>query len=270
MQGPGLVTGMFHAYIPLTVQRTSKDRIIIIADLGCQVNTPHKIGFIILARMSSQRLPGKALAQAGGQSILAHVAAGCRFRNQGQGELVLATTDQAADAPLAEAAAALGLPCFRGNAEDVAGRLLACAEAYHFDAFFRVNGDSPFTDPDLFSTARDIMVEAQCDFVSNIIQRSYPYGVSVELLRRDFFAEIYRRFATADEREHVTPWLYGHLDQINHRSLPLWPDNLPGLRMTIDQPADLEFFRQFLARRPATAPRPSLSEAIDYYQGRSP
>ena len=100
---------------------------------------------IVQARMGSTRLPGKVLADLGGRTVLDHVL-GRLARCRGLDEIVVATTDQGEDDPLAAAAAA-GATVVRGSAHDVLARYLVAARVSRADAIVRVTADCPVIDP---------------------------------------------------------------------------------------------------------------------------
>jgi spore coat polysaccharide biosynthesis protein SpsF len=83
----------------------------------------------VQARMSSTRFPGKVLAPLHGQPIVVHVvrAAGAAV---GPDNVVVATSDEASDDPLAEYLDSAGVSCFRGPLEDVLERFRLCARAH--------------------------------------------------------------------------------------------------------------------------------------------
>ncbi|CAO3459955.1 cytidylyltransferase domain-containing protein [Azospirillum largimobile] len=207
-----------------------------------------RVGAIILARMDSRRLPGKALARIGNRSLLWHVA--CRLpRPLFDAPPVLATTNRAVDDPLAAEAAALGLTVFRGAAEDVAGRLLAAADAQRLDGILRVNGDSPFLDAGLIHRAMGIFRQGRAACVTNLRPRRHPYGVSVELFRPAALRVCLARSLNPTDREHVTTCLYAHLDATDLHALDGADQNLGRddwrVRLTVDEPADLDALRCF-------------------------
>ncbi len=76
---------------------------------------------IIQARMGSTRLPGKVMADLGGSPLLYRVVERAR-RARGLSQVAVATTDQPADDRIAEACAAFGSGCFRGDENDVLDR----------------------------------------------------------------------------------------------------------------------------------------------------
>jgi spore coat polysaccharide biosynthesis protein SpsF len=51
------------------------------------------------------------------------------------------------------------------------------------------------------------------DFISNVRDRSFPTGMSVEFLRTSFYHDLIHKFNTSDYFEHVTLYLYEHEDE---------------------------------------------------------
>jgi spore coat polysaccharide biosynthesis protein SpsF len=206
------------------------------------------------------RLPGKTLTDVGGRPLIAHVLDRLALA-EGLDELVVATSTLALDDAIADWCAARGMVVFRGDADDVGGRVLAAAQAHGLDALARVNGDSPWLDPTLLTTAVRELREGDWDLVTNLLERTYPYGVAVEVMRTAAL-EAALAGARPEEREHVTKPFYrdpGGFSILNLRS-----DGLDSgdLRLTVDTEADLERFTALVARlgpRSTTAP---LSEVI--------
>ena len=209
----------------------------------------YRIGAVILARMDSQRLPGKAIAKIGGRSLLSYVA----------GQLpsdilctppILATSSRGIDDPLVEEAHDLGLLVYRGDVDNVAGRFLKAAVAHELEGVLRINGDSPFIAPELVRRAIVAFTSQKLDFVTNIRPRSYPYGVSVELVRPDILADCLKRSTCPDDREHVTRCLYGQIERLAHLNLTDSQHRIGGprtkIRLTIDTLKDFEAFRGFV------------------------
>lgn len=200
---------------------------------------------IVVARLDSSRLPGKALIEVGGIPLLEHVLTRAA-RIPGLGDLVLATSERAVDDPLADYAAGHDLPVFRGSTRDVAGRLLACAKSRGADYFIRLNGDSPCPDPELIGRGLTLCADGRPDFVTNLISRTFPYGVSVEIVRVASYAALYPRFEENGDREHVTSYLYRHAANLDIRRLVSHDPALAGVRLVVDTPEDLNRFRRLL------------------------
>src|SRR5882757_7748603 len=84
---------------------------------------------IIQARISSSRLPGKVLKDLCGKPMLLRQierVRQCRMADQ----IVVATSDEASDDPVAEFCAASHIACFRGSLGNVLSRYHAAALAF--------------------------------------------------------------------------------------------------------------------------------------------
>jgi spore coat polysaccharide biosynthesis protein SpsF len=205
-------------------------------------------GAIILSRMDSRRLPGKPLLRVRGRPLVDYILSRCRRLQAVGGHIVLATSDRAVDDPLADFARENRVPVFRGSAYDVAGRVLACARQFAFDYFVRVNGDSPLIEPALIDRAVRTAVDSRLDLVTNLFPRSFPYGVSAEVVRTAAFAEAYARMDRPDHHEHVTKYLYEHIDRLAYANIACLEGDMSRVRMTVDTAEDLDWFGRLVDR----------------------
>ena len=232
---------------------------------------PESIPAIVLARLDSTRLPRKALADLGGRPLVA--AAIERARAARLGPVALAATSRPVDADLAAWVRDAGIPLFRDDADvsDVAGRLLRAAGALapRAEWIARVNADSPFLDPRLLR-AGAALITPGTDYVTNLIPRTYPYGVAVELLR----VSALRRFAdaglTAEEREHATLALRTRLPAARIASLPPCPFALADERLTVDTPHDLDRLRAIVKDAGPAWTKKSYAQLLRAHQTGAP
>ena len=142
-----------------------------------------KIGAIILARLDSSRLPGKALIKINDRELILRVVDVCSRLN-GIKEVIVATTTRDVDTPLAEFIEKNGINCFRGDYQNVAKRFLDVMSQKELDAAIRLNGDSPFQRPFLINQAINIFLKGGYDLVTNVPGRRYPHGMSVEIISK--------------------------------------------------------------------------------------
>jgi spore coat polysaccharide biosynthesis protein SpsF len=164
------------------------------------------ISAFIQARMSSERFPGKVLAPFEGRAMIAVVID--RLRPAVAVErIVLATSDDATDDPLAHYVETLGIQVFRGPLDDVFARFQGCLAAHPCEWFYRVCADSPLLSPALLDRAARLR-SADLDLVTNVFPRTFPKGQSVELVRAETFAGIDARGLTGELREHLTGVYY--------------------------------------------------------------
>jgi spore coat polysaccharide biosynthesis protein SpsF len=203
------------------------------------------VGAIVLCRLDSTRLPGKVLRPVGGKPLLDYLLARAR-RIPELDALILATSDRAVDDPIAAYGQQRGLPVFRGPAEDVAARALACARHHGLRRFCRMNGDSPFVEPALVSLALRTAEEGEFDLVTNLCPRTFPYGVSGEVIDTEAFARAYRQMDRPEHFEHVTRYFYDNLEQFRFINIASAHGDQSAYRLTIDTEDDLHRFERVL------------------------
>jgi spore coat polysaccharide biosynthesis protein SpsF len=203
----------------------------------------HRVVGIVQARMGSTRLPGKVLKDIAGQPMLACVIERMR-RAQTLDEIVVATTELAADDIIAQLCCERGWPCFRGSESDVLDRYYRTALQFGAELVVRVTSDCPLIDPEIIDQHVIRMEErwAEVDFVTNMARQTYPLGLAVEALPLDVLARMKRMSTTAELREHVTTLAYVEPDwfRIEH---VLHRVDLSHLRWTVDTLEDLALVR---------------------------
>ena len=208
---------------------------------GCGVS----IVGVVQARVGSSRLPRKVLADLGGMPVLARVVERLR-RARRIDQIVVATTVLPADAPVAELAADLGVPCVRGSEDDVLGRYEQAAREWPADRIVRITADCPLLDPDVVDAVVAASDEATWDYAANINPPTYPDGLDVEVMRRSALARAAREATLRSEREHVTLHIRNHPERFRLRNVTQVPDR-SRMRWTVDEPADLAFARAVYA-----------------------
>jgi len=198
------------------------------------------VGVIILCRYDSTRLYGKALKKIYNRSILEWITlfiSECSKIDN----ICVATSNKKTDDIIEEFCNNHNISCFRGSKENVALRFLNCAKKQNLDYAFRINGDNLFVEPTLLSNMIDIVQQEAFDFISNVEGRSYPYGMSMELLNVSFYERIYNDFINERHFEHVTLYLYENTKLGNRKYLKNteWK-YLPGIHLAIDTNEDFK------------------------------
>jgi spore coat polysaccharide biosynthesis protein SpsF len=206
-----------------------------------------KIGFVILCRYSSSRLPGKILMEIKGKPILDYIIERLLSVNSNL-NVVIATSNEDSDHPIAQYCLTQEISYFRGSLENVAERFLQAAQAHDFDFVFRINGDNLFLDPDLIRLAIAHAETGQFDFISNVERRTFPKGMSIEGVDVSLYAKALRFFSTY-EKEHVMPYFYSNASQF--RTLFLYNNDIPemaGVQLAIDTLDDFEIANYIIDR----------------------
>lgn len=205
--------------------------------------TPIRI--FVQARMSSRRFPGKVLAPLAGRPLIAHVLERCG-RAFGPQRVVLATSVDVSDDPLAAFAAQEGQVLFRGDLDNVALRFQQCLAAHPCEWFVRISGDSPLIDPELI-VAVAARRGPQVDLVTNVQPRTFPPGQSVEVVRAASYAAIDTTSWTAEEREHVTLALYRRPAEYRARNVACRETGAARRSLAVDTREDLQAMEGLIA-----------------------
>ena len=198
---------------------------------------------IIQARMGSSRFPGKMLARLGDIPLLEWVLRRLQ-RATTLAQILLATSDGAADDPLVELATRLGVTVFRGSEFDVLGRFVGAAKMARADNIVRICADNPFIDPGEIDRLVKFFADYPCDYACNHQDRlgsGYADGFGAEILSADLLEKIASAATEECHREHVTLYLWDHASEYTLRALSAPADlAFPELRFDIDIPTDLE------------------------------
>jgi len=192
----------------------------------------------VQARMSSRRFPGKVLAPFRGKPLIWHVT-GAVARALPSVPLVVATSDEASDDPLAAYVRDLGFPVFRGPRDDVFERFRRCLGDYPCDWILRVNADSPLLSGHVLRTVHGLAA-MECDVVTTTAPRTFPRGQNLELIRTTTFAAVDPLRLTDEDREHVTRYFYRHPDEFQIVNVESGDAQLSGFSVAVDTIEDLQ------------------------------
>lgn len=207
---------------------------------------------VIQARMSSRRFPGKMLTPLCGRPLVIW-ALERAAKTPGIDGVVLATSTDSSDDPLAFAAQSAGFSLFRGSLDDVLGRFLAAAQSLNADLVLRLTGDCPLTDPEILSRLIALQKSTNADYASNISPPSFPDGLDAEIMTMKALNVANTQAKETWEREHVTPFLRERRDQFQVQNL-LSTDPAPQFCWSIDTPEDLQFVSELIAKTGKTDP----------------
>lgn len=204
---------------------------------------------IVQARMTSTRLPGKVLKEVRGKPLLQYeLERLAKIRSLGA--LVVATTANGGDDPVAALCAGLNVPVYRGSERDVLSRYYEAATLHRADAVARFTADCPLIDPELseevisYYAAHDRAV----DYCGLDIS-TYPRGMDTEVFSMRALEEAHREGREEAEREHVTYFIWNRPERYR-----IWRKgsgrDWGKYRLTVDTPEDFALIREILERLP--------------------
>lgn len=176
-----------------------------------------KIVCIIQARMGSERLPNKVMKDLLGKPMIEYTLTrlkGCKYID----DIILATTDKEEDNILAEYVLNLGYNVFRGNENDVLKRYKDTNDLYNGDIIIRVTGDCPLIDSVIVDNVITYFLANTYDYVRLDVPDTFIRGFDVEIFSKEALDRVYSIVSQKDEaiyKEHVTLYMYRHLDEFN-------------------------------------------------------
>lgn len=216
---------------------------------------------IVQARMGSTRLPGKVLADLCGAPLLQRQLERVR-RATSLDRVVVATSTDETDLPIAELCESLDVPCFRGDLNNVLARFLGAISEFNPEVVVRITADCPLISPSVIDSIVHSFFDSDCDYLSNTLDPTFPDGVDVEVVRVRALRALARLDTDIHEREHVTLGIYRRPEQFVVRNFTGDPD-LSNLRWTVDSPEDLEFVRWVYTKLFYTNPKFDLAEILE-------
>jgi spore coat polysaccharide biosynthesis protein SpsF len=204
---------------------------------------------IVQARMSSSRLPGKILADLGGQPVLAWVVRRAS-RTVGIDQVVVATSVAGDDDVVEALCKEQGFACTRGNLYDVLDRYVHAAREYDAEVIVRLTGDCPLIDAGMLAGNLRTFLSAQppLDFAANRLpsERTIPIGLDAEFCTMAALETAWREAQEPHQREHVMPFFYENPQRFNILHIKHQPD-YGRYRWTVDTQEDLEMLRAVVA-----------------------
>jgi spore coat polysaccharide biosynthesis protein SpsF len=210
--------------------------------------TPRVVA-IIQARMASTRLPGKVLADLGGQPVLSWIVRRAQ-RAKGIDQVVVATSVAADDAVIASFCKEQDFAYTRGELHDVLDRYMHTAHEFDANVVVRLTGDCPLIDSELLADNLHTFLSADppLDFAANRLpgNRTVPIGLDTEICTIDALETAWREAHEPHQREHVMPFFYENPERFRNLHIKHIPD-YGHYRWTVDTPKDLELLRMIVA-----------------------
>ena len=177
-------------------------------------------------------------------------------------DLVIATSSDRSDDPLATWAEAEGLTVYRGSLDDVLGRFVGVIAVYAPDTVVRLTADCPLASPRVIDAVIDYFTASDVDYCSNTLTPTFPDGLDVEVVRARVLTEIAEISTDPAEREHVTLGVYRRPERFTLANVA-GDSDLSSLRWTVDTADDLAFVRRVYEALYATTPGFDTGDILD-------
>ena len=200
---------------------------------------------IIQARTSSARLPGKVMRALCGTPMIEHVISRVRLA-QSFDQIIVVTSDEPSDDNLAEYCTGLNVEVLRGSLLNVASRFKLAIEKYRPTYFARICGDSPLYDPELLDLALRELTKGDWDLVTNTLKRTFPKGLSVEVMKAAVFLEAVDQITDPQDLEHVTRYFYNNKSRFKIKNIESELGDFSHISLSVDTLDDFNRIEKLL------------------------
>lgn len=194
-----------------------------------------EITFLIQARLGSTRLPRKVLLRLYKKSLLENICDRIPSSN-----IIVLTSDSPLDDDLENFCIAKSIDVRRGSEANVFDRFLDVVNELQTPYFARITGDNPFVEISNYGDMLDQMRHEKLDRILNV---NVPLGCSFEILTKESFLKQSTGVIDSFQKEHVTSAYYQNQDVYRCGVYRHKFKELSKLRLTIDEPLDLELAR---------------------------
>tara|TARA_Y100000588_G_scaffold395088_1_gene519739 strand:+ start:4819 stop:5508 length:690 start_codon:yes stop_codon:yes gene_type:complete len=222
---------------------------------------------IIQARMNSRRLPNKVLKRISGNPVISYVVKALQFCDN-ISDVVVATSKEEADQPIVNYCQEHNIRFLRGSLTDVAQRYRKVALQYGISSFVRICADSPLHDPATIDKAIKTFSSNNYDLVTNTFPRTFPVGVSVEVVNAESFLSSTKLFVSKHHREHVTRYFYDHPEKYKIFNLVFEPAT-PSISLAVDSKEDFSLVTKIIESMDRPPWEYSIREKIKLYREHS-
>lgn len=190
---------------------------------------------IVQARMGSIRLPNKVMREIGGVPMIELLLARLS-RSREVDQIIVATSRDKKNQPLADHVEKLGYQCVRGSENNVLQRYLDAAHVSKADVVVRITGDCPLIDATLVDEVIGSFKRQRVDYLTNTLPPTYPDGLDVEVFTLAALERAALESKDPFDHEHVTPYLRRlglfRIANVAHT------EDLSDLRWTVDELSD--------------------------------
>ena len=167
-----------------------------------------KIIPVIISRIESKRLKKKCFLKIYKKKNIIECIIKQLSRINKLEKPILAIPNNQINIPLKNFAIKNKINYFEGSSNNVFKRLLDTANIHNADYVLRLNGDSPIIDKDLIEKTIKQKNFSKFLYHTNILKRTYPYGISLQIINVSFLNNLKKIKMSQAQKEHITPLLH--------------------------------------------------------------
>jgi|TARA_B100001093_G_C26843661_1_gene1021731 spore coat polysaccharide biosynthesis protein SpsF (cytidylyltransferase family) len=195
----------------------------------------------IQARSDSKRFPNKIFQKINNKTILENIIDNLKKLNL---KIYICSTSRKIDRKIQDITEKNNCVFFAGNKNNVLKRLYECAKKNNADWLIRINGDSPLISAHIIKKAMNYKKKfTNFDIITNVFVRTFPKGMSVEIIKTECLKKLNLMNLSKINREHVTKYIYQNPNLFkikNFKSLK----NYSSVNLSVDTKKDLKFVKK--------------------------
>ncbi len=193
------------------------------------------------ARLTSSRLPGKALLELGGRSVI-DLAMDALSRIEADAYMVV--TDERSAGVIAPHARRRGFALYAGSSHDVLDRYVQAARRVGASTVIRATADNPLVSP---WVGRETIARHAAAQADHTILLGMPLGSGVEVVSRSALESAWAESNEDYDREHVTPFIYHRPERFRLVREPVPPELRCDVPVTLDTLEDYRLLSRIYA-----------------------
>lgn len=169
-----------------------------------------KIGLIIFARMQSKRFPGKVLFNLYNNKSSLKLIFDNLKKNKRKLNIIVATSKNKSDKKIVNFCKTNKIKYFLGNHHNVFKRTLDCIKKFELDYFVRICADRPLFDISVMNKMISLILKNDYDIVTNSNPRTFPKGLTCEVVKADIFYNVKLKNLSENFKEHILNYFYAN------------------------------------------------------------
>ena len=202
----------------------------------------NKVVAVILSRLKSKRLPGKALKIINDESLMTHLIRRLKLAKNID-KIIMATTRNREDQKICKIAKKNKISFYRGDEKNVLRRMYEAANRSKSDIVIRITGDDILIDPFYLDKLIKFHLENNLEYSNN---KNLPGGTEVEVFNINILKFLLETIDDLSGTEYLTFFIQRYKDQFITGSLNIPKRHQSKKSLTIDTTTDFLFVQNFL------------------------
>jgi spore coat polysaccharide biosynthesis protein SpsF (cytidylyltransferase family) len=205
----------------------------------------YKIAIFLAARSGSRRLPNKHFLKVNSNLRIIDLCILRLKKTKLVKKIFLCTTKKKEDDKFINVCKLHKINLFRGSTNNVAKRIIDCAEKNFIKIIVRITADCPIIDPNIIDECIKLYFNKKSDYTSNTLKLSFPDGLDVEVMSLDKLIKSQNLSRTKYNKEHVTHFIRRSkiFKKSNYKNLI----NYSNRRWTLDKLNDFLFLKKVIS-----------------------